>query len=199
MRATLSRPSGRAVSPGAYTATAITLHWLMAAGIVALIALGLVMTKLDLPPARSMALHQVHKSIGITVLLLALVRLAWRLAHPPPPLPPTLPPTQKRLARTSHLLLYGFMLAMPLTGWAMVSASTHNIPTILYGLVRWPNLPVLPTLHDKKQVGDAFAVTHAILAWMLIALLCLHVSAALRHHLLLRDDVLSRMLGRRRA
>ena len=180
--------------PRRYTAVAIVLHWGIGLAILFMLGLGLVMTQLTLKPATLFALYQLHKSVGITVLWLVAVRIAWRLGHPPPPLPANSPKLERRAAHGAHLLLYAFMLAMPLTGWAMVSASRYNIPTVLFGVVPWPHLPVLPTLHDKAAVEAALKTVHALVAFTLIGFIGLHAAAALRHQFAKRDDVLWRML-----
>jgi len=177
-----------------YTAVAIVLHWAIGLAILAQLALGLAMTQLTIPPATLFAWYQLHKSIGITVMLLVVVRIAWRLGHRPPPLPADLPVLERRAARGTHLALYAFMLAMPLTGWAMVSASVYNIPTVLFGLVPWPHLPVLATLPDKGAYEGVFKTIHAYLGFALIAFVGLHIAAALRHQIFKRDAVLWRML-----
>jgi cytochrome b561 len=177
-----------------YDTVAILLHWLVAVGVVAQIAIGLAMTQLPLTPARQFPLYQLHKSIGITVLAVVLFRVAWRLTHRPPPLPDTMPRVERRFASAAHLALYGLLVGLPLTGWAVVSASPYNIPTVLYGLVPWPHLPVLSTLHDKAPVEAVLATIHAFGGWFLAALIGVHAAAALRHHLLLHDAVLWRML-----
>lgn len=177
-----------------YTRVAIALHWLTAAAVLALIGIGLVMTQTDLAPMRRFQLYQWHKSIGITVLLLSLVRIAWRLFHPAPPPPGAMPRIERRAASAAHGLLYLLLIGMPLTGWAVVSASPFNLPTLLYGTIPWPHLPVVSTLADKAGAEKALALVHASGAWLLIGLLALHVGAALRHHLILRDDTLRRML-----
>jgi len=178
-----------------YTAVAIGLHWLMAAAIVGMIGLGLYMTRLPrIELGFQFRLYQLHKSIGITVLLLSFVRLAWRLSHPVPPLPDTLKPWEAVAARASHIGFYVLMIAIPLAGWAMVSASPLDIPTRLFGLIPWPHLPVLDTLPDKKSAEAAFKFAHRTLAYGAVALLGLHVGAALKHHFILKDDVLTRMI-----
>jgi len=180
--------------PRRYTIVAITLHWLIALGVLALIAIGLAMVKFGLPPLRQFQLYQLHKSIGITVLLLVVARIAWRLGHRPPPLPPALPIMERRAASAAHLALYALIVLMPMTGWALVSSSRFNIPTVLYGVVKWPHLPYLPTLHDKARVEAAMKLVHGYGGWVLLGLVALHAAAALRHHFLLRDDSLWRML-----
>ncbi len=180
-----------------YTAVAIILHWMMALGIAALATIGLVMTHVTISPLRLFQLYQLHKSIGITILLAAVLRLGWRLLKPPPALPASMPPAERRAAIVSHGLLYAFLFALPLTGWALVSVSVYNIPTVLYGIVPWPHLPVLSTLTDKAPVEAVMKRVHAYGAWALIALVVLHAIAALRHHFIIRDDVLVRMLPSR--
>ncbi|NEU14285.1 cytochrome b [Methylobacterium sp. BTF04] len=177
-----------------YTVVAIVLHWASALGVLALIGMGLAMTQLDLAPLRRFQFYQWHKSVGITVLLLTLLRLAWRLLHPAPPLPDAMPPAERRAAGAAHGLLYLLLLGMPLTGWALVSASPFNIPTVLYGLVPWPHMPVVSDLADKAGAEAILKAVHDYGAFALIALLALHVGAALRHHLILRDATLRRML-----
>ncbi|WP_375465520.1 cytochrome b [uncultured Methylobacterium sp.] len=183
-----------AAPPRRYTLVAIGLHWLIAVAVLALLAIGLAMTHADLAPMRRFQLYQGHKSVGITVLLLSLLRLGWRFSHRPPPLPAALPRIERRGAHAVHGLLYGLILGMPLVGWALVSASPFNIPTVLYGVVSWPHLPVLGSLPDKAAVEAGLKLVHASGAWLLIALFLLHAGAALRHHLILRDDTLWRML-----
>ena len=181
-----------------YHLVAIILHWVIALGILALIAMGLGMTHLGLAPMAKFQLYQLHKSIGITVLLAVLLRILWRLTHRPPPLP-AMPPLEKAAAEGTHWLLYILMLAIPLSGWALVSVSPFNLPTVLYGVLPWPHLPVLPELANKAAVEAVVKLIHGKLAWALTAIIALHAGAALRHHFILRDGVLRRILpfGRR--
>lgn len=184
------RPS---IVPTRYGMIAILLHWVIGLGILMLIAMGLAMTHLGLAPMLKFQLYQLHKSVGVTVLLAVLLRILWRLTHRPPPLP-TMPPLEKAAAEGTHGLLYALMLVIPLTGWALVSVSPFNLPTVLYGLVPWPHLPVLPELTNKVQVEAVMKFIHSKLAWVLTALVALHAGAALRHHFILRDGVLHRIL-----
>lgn len=168
----------------------------MALGIAALVVIGLLMVHDDLAPDTMFRLYQLHKSIGVTVLLAAVVRLAWRLGHRPPPLPQTLPPGEKMAAHAGHIMLYAALFIIPITGWALVSSSVFDIPTVLYGLVPWPDLPVFSTLTDKAPVEAVLKTVHAYGAYALIALVALHIFAALRHQFLLRDNIMARMLPR---
>jgi cytochrome b561 len=176
-----------------YTSVAIMLHWLIALGILALIGIGLAMVHLPLAPLAQFRLYQLHKSIGITVLLAGLLRILWRIFHRPPPLP-ALPRLEKAAAEGMHTLLYVLMVLLPVTGWALVSVSPFNLPTVLYGLVPWPHLPVLSTLKDKPPVEAVMKLVHGKLGWLLLALVLAHAGAGLRHHFVLRDGVLRRML-----
>lgn len=173
-----------------YDSVAVSLHWLMAAAILALLGLGFTMTGLKPGSPLQFKLYQLHKSLGVLVFLLAALRLAWRLAHRPPPLPDSMGAGERLLAHTGHWALYGLMLGMPLAGWVVVSTSPYNIPTILFGMVGLPHLPL------PRDLNALAKGTHLIGAWALVATLVGHVSAALRHHFVLRDDVLARMLPR---
>ena len=188
--------SGYAERPARYTTVAILLHWLTAAGIAALIVIGLIMTQLtsQISQMEVFTLYQLHKSIGISVLLLVAVRVLWRFTHRPPPLPSEMTPAEKGAAHGLHWLLYVFMIGMPLTGWAVVSSSPFNLPTVLFNLVPWPDLPVLPGLANKAAISHVLAWVHAYGSWILIALLAVHIGAALRHHVVKRDPVLARMV-----
>jgi cytochrome b561 len=178
-----------------YSSVAIALHWLIAALMLTNIGLAWYFTQLKGPA--EVAPLALHKSIGITVLLLTLVRIGWRVGNPPPPLPGHMATWERWAARATHYVFYLLMLGMPLSGWAMVSASplikVH--PTVLYGVVPWPAFPYghldSDTLHGIRK---AMAFTHEKLAWLAYATITLHVAAALKHHLIDRDDVLTRML-----
>lgn len=192
-----SQPASReAARGGRYTAVAMILHWVMAVGIMSLLAIGLIMVHGALDPGTMFRLFQLHKSIGLTILLAALLRLVWRLTHRPPALPAAMPALERRLAQLGHLALYGEMLFLPLSGWALVSASVYAIPTVLYGVIPWPDLPYLPDLANKAGAERLLTSVHAYGAWLLMALLSLHLLAALRHRVILHDEVLDRMLPR---
>jgi cytochrome b561 len=174
---------------GTFTLPARVLHWLMAILIVAMLFIGVGMVASV--SARHEWLLHIHKPLGIAILLLAVVRLAVRLRHPPPPLPADLPALQKLAAVASHWLLYFLMLAMPLIGWAMLSAGGY--PVMLGASLRLPSIfPVSPT---------AFAVLrhlHSGFAMLLFLTFLAHMGAALYHGLIRRDGVLSSMLRGRR-
>ncbi|WP_243443939.1 cytochrome b [Asaia prunellae] len=126
-----------------YGAVAMILHWIMALGILFMLGLGLVMVHGSLDPGIMYRLFQLHKSIGITLLAVALLRVVWRFLHHPPAFPASMSLGEIRLAKLGHALLYMELFFMPLSGWALVSSSVFAIPTVLYGIVPWPDLPFL--------------------------------------------------------
>lgn len=178
-----------------YSLVAIVLHWAIAAAILGQIALGLYMTSLtNREIGLKFALYQFHKSVGITILALTLLRLVWRLLHKPPPPPAGQPLWERRAAHATHIAFYGFMIGLPLTGWIIVSSTPLDIPTILFGIIPLPNLPGLNTLSNSAAISSSFADIHAVAAYFLLATVALHVGAALKHHAIDRDEVLWRML-----
>ena len=172
-----------------YTRTAIALHWLIALLILAALPLGLYMTGLKLSPVK-LKLYAYHKWLGITVALLAIARLAWRRHHPAPPPPPAMPAWQVQAATAIHHLLYLLMLLVPLVGWLMSSAK--GFQTVYLGFIPVPDL-----LAKNEALGDLLAIIHASLAYLLAGLVAVHAAAALKHHLVDRDDVLTRILPHR--
>jgi cytochrome b561 len=177
-----------------YSAVAILLHWLIAALILLNIWFGWRMGQLK--GLAQFELFQLHKSIGITVLLLSVARLLWRLLHPAPAYPAAMTRAEKTAAATAHWALYGFMILLPLTGWVIVSASLYNLPTLLFKTVPWPHIGFIHALPDatRKLLEDQVGEVHEWLAWTLLALVVFHIAAALKHHLWDRDDVMVRML-----
>lgn len=133
-------------------------------------------------------LFQLHKSLGITILVLSVLRLGWRLAHPRPA--PVESGPAHAAAQAVHVGFYAFMVLAPLTGWALVSTAAVKVPTVLFGMVPLPHLPLGPGL------GEVSESAHELLAWVGIALFSLHVAGALRHEILMRDRLLERMAPR---
>ena len=169
-----------------YTATAKSLHWLMAVMLFGLLALGLYMTDLPLSPEK-LKLYSWHKWAGVTVFLLLLFRLLWRIKNPPPPLPESMPKALQLLAHAGHFGLYALMFAIPLSGWLMSSAK--GFQTVYFGV-----LPIPDLIEKNKELGHLLAEVHETLSWLFIILLVGHIAAALKHHFIDKDDILIRML-----
>jgi cytochrome b561 len=167
-----------------YTRTAIAFHWILALAIVGSFSLGLYMTGLPLSPAR-LKLYNWHKWAGITILSLSALRLLWRLAHRPPDDLP-MASWQRTAAHATHRLLYLLFFAVPLVGWAYSSAA--GFPVVVFGV-----LPLPDFVPADKALAEAIKPWHEWLAWMMVLLVCVHAAAALKHHFIDRDALLSRM------
>jgi cytochrome b561 len=176
-------------SQNAYGSVAVILHSLIALLSIGQIAVGLTMTRLD-DQRLSFELIQWHKSFGLLTLALVVVRIGWRLFNRAPDLPASMPGWERLAAQTSHGLLYVLMLAAPVTGWLLASASVLAIPTYAFYLFVVPHLPVART----ETSEGLWTTTHHLVAYAFIGMIALHVAAALRHHLVLKDNVLARML-----
>ncbi|MDH6151710.1 MULTISPECIES: cytochrome b [Paraburkholderia] len=181
--------------PPRYTRTAMTLHWLIALLMCANVVLAL--SADSLPDDWVRPVIDTHKSIGITVLGLALLRILWRVSHKPPPLPREFPSWEMIAAQLAHFALYLLMIALPLSGWlhdsAWKDAATH--PMRWFGLFQWPRIGYVmqldPTL--KETLHDRFGALHTWLGYALYALLAMHIGGALKHEWLDRKSVLKRM------
>src|ERR1700728_4026035 len=172
--------------PTRYGAVAQTFHWLIAALIVTQFTLAYLADDLPLG-AHKLALLARHKSFGMTVLMLAVLRLLWRLKHAPPELPAGMTPLERVLARGTHVAFYVLLFAMPLTGWLMSSAKNYSVSW--FGLFTWPNL-----IAKNEAAFDFLRSTHDLLSDVLFAVAVLHILAALKHHFWNKDNVLLRML-----
>lgn len=174
-----------------YTATALVLHWLLAAAILGSAAVGLWMTGLTFSPTQ-LKLYNWHKWAGVTILALSLLRLVWRLGHRPPPLPAAvlqrMPGWQQGAHHATHGLMYLLFFAVPLTGWAYSSAK--GFPIVWFGVLPLPDwVPVSETLAATLKPLHRFA------AYGLLGLVAVHVGAALKHQFIDRDGLLARMGG----
>lgn len=176
-----------------YGVVAVTLHWLIALSVIGLYIVGFIMEDMK-PSLQQFELYQLHKSFGISVLVLTVIRLVWRLANPQPELPPTMEPWQQLAAKAAHWGFYALLLAAPLAGWAMVSASSLNIPTVIFGVFTLPQIELIAASPDKQALEGTFSELHELAANGLLALFIVHVAAALYHHIKLRDTVLLKML-----
>jgi cytochrome b561 len=169
-----------------YGAVAQALHWIVAALVVTQFVLAWQADGLPLG-LHKLALLARHKSFGMTVLMLAIVRLLWRLMHAPPPLPDAMSRLEKLAAQATHIAFYVLLFAMPLSGWLMSSAKNYSVSW--FGLFTWPNL-----IGKSAPAFDTLREVHDALSWALAGILVLHIMAALKHHFWNKDDVLLRML-----
>lgn len=182
--------------PLRYTTVAMVLHWLVAALILINIFYGYLAANADGADARR--LMDNHKSFGLTVLGLVVLRILWRIAHPPPPLPASYGLLERKGAHAAHILFYVVMLALPLTGYihdsAWKEAATH--PLVLFGLVHIPRLAVVKTLAPdvKDHVHDLFGAAHVYAGYVLYGLLALHLAGVAKHQAFDNEAELERML-----
>ena len=187
MAGTLSKTLGsNAPAPAAtrYTLTAQALHWLTVLLILSILPVAWVMVSLPKDPQQAW-LFVMHRSLGVTVLAVVAVRLAWRAAHPPPSLPGGSPPMIELVGRLTHWLLYNLLLLMPITGYLQ---SGNGRPVSYFGLF---NLPALP---ENKALGAAAQTAHLLGQWGIYALVALHVLATVWHVAVRRDGLLDRMI-----
>ena len=181
-----------------YSIVAIWLHWIIAVLLIAMMGVGIWMTgAIKAKETQSIAfdVYQIHKSFGIVILVLSVIRLLWRLSHKAPDMPVSLAKWEKLAAHSTHFIFYVMMLALPITGWLMVSASPWGLPTIIFGTAELPHLSVLSELDQAGKIlwEERFKNIHNYMAFGGIGLICLHVSAALKHHFIIRDDSLIRI------
>lgn len=169
-----------------YTNVAVALHWLMALALIGMFSLGFYMAGLPLSPNK-LKLFSWHKWAGVTLFILVSVRLAWRIAHRAPPLPEQMSRGEQLLARAGHRLLYLLMFAIPLSGWLMSSAK--GVQTVYFGM-----LPIPDLLEKNRELGELLQTLHWGLNLLFAALVIGHAAAALKHHFIDKDEVLTRML-----
>jgi len=170
-----------------YSAGAIILHWAIALLLIAQVVMGWRLE--ELKGAALFSVMQLHKSVGITILLLTLARIGWRIAHRPPPM--LVHGWERTLATIAHWGFYALLLALPLSGWLLVSTSRIPQPTMVFGLFEWPHIPGVARNHGLHEFGEG---VHGALAWVMVVLFVLHVAGALKHHLLDNDSSLARMV-----
>lgn len=168
-----------------YTLVARTLHWLMALALIGLVIVGYTMKTLPLSPLK-LQIYSWHKWIGISLLFLLVLRLAWRLFNRPPALPSSMTPLARALAHGGHAALYLLMAAIPLAGWLMSSAK--GFQTVWFGVLPLPDL-----VSKDKPLGELLVQAHIFLNYTLIAMVSLHVLAALKHQFIDRDGLLRRI------
>ena len=173
-----------------YNSVAISLHWLIAILLTGMLVTGKYMTSLDEADHLRYSLTQWHKSFGITILFLALLRVLWRVTHKPPVLPSSVTVFEKLGSHAAHLLMYTLMVVLPLSGWVMVSVSPLNLATVLFGTIPWPHIPFA----EKSLLAEPSIMVHIWLANTLLFLILMHICAAFFHQLVRKDHLLSRMI-----
>ena len=169
-----------------YTSTAIFLHWLVALGLIGTFALGFYMEGLPFSPNKLKFIAW-HKWAGMALLGLAVLRLIWRLTHRAPELPEDMGPLSRLAAHAGHLLLYVLMLAIPLSGW--LASSAQGVPVVWLGIWQLPDL-----IGKHPDLGAFLQDAHKVLNYLLLAVVIGHVGAALQHHFVKKDAVMTRML-----
>ena len=173
-----------AIEAGRYTLTAQALHWLTVFLILMILPVAWVMMSLP-EGAEQTQMLVLHRSIGVTIFAAVVLRLAWRLAHPPPPLPSDTPRVMELISQITHWLLYALLLLMPVTGYLQ---SADGRPVSYFGLLNLPGLP------QDKALGDAAKVLHLLGQWGVYTLVGLHVGATVWHVAIRRDGLLDRMI-----
>ena len=177
---------GKQMSTVRYSTVAILLHWLIAIMVVCLFAFGLYMVDLKFSPTKLKYLSW-HKWAGVTIFLLVLIRIVWRLTHKPPTHTVTMPRWQTNAAAAVHYLLYALLIAIPISGW--LSSSAKGFQTVYFGVLPLPNL-----LDKNKELGQTLGFVHQALNYSMMAIVVLHALAALKHYFIDKDDILRRML-----
>ena len=172
-------------APRGYSLYARIQHGLMALLILGTLGMGAFMAGIE-PLSRRFQAFGWHKSLGLLALALWVGRMIWRLRADVPALPSAMPRWQLRAAQLSHAVLYALMLVVPISGWLYHSST--NLPLRWFGLFRIP-----PLIAANPGLKQTLQDLHGVLAWTLLALIILHVGAALKHHFLDRDDVFRRM------
>jgi cytochrome b561 len=168
-----------------YSKVAITLHWLMAVLIIGNLAGGFLHDLVPREGGQRAFVMGLHASFGLTILALTIVRLGWRLGHPPPPLPAYFTSGERLLARAAHWAFYIAMLALPLSGWLM--ADRNDRPLLFFFAAQVPKAGI------GKPLADTFHEVHELLGWVMLALLALHILGVIKHLVMDRDNLMPRM------
>lgn len=179
-----------------YHLTAMILHWVMAVAFILMLFSGLTMDTGLFEKSLRFQMYQWHKSLGVLLLIAFFLRLAIRFVKPRPELPEQMKPLEKKAAKFGHFALYGVMLAVPLSGWVMVSSSKLGLPTLVFGLFEWPHVP---GVQGMKTIHSLAYESHELLAYGMIALIVLHVLAVIKHAVFDKENLLPRMgIGRQK-
>jgi cytochrome b561 len=170
-----------------YTLTARVLHWITATLVLINLPLGLVIAQSWGGPLQD-PLYNLHRSIGALIIPIILLRFAYRLTHPAPPLPDDIPPLQQRAAHATHWLLYMLLIIQPFLGW--IGTSAYPAPIVVFGLFQLP-----PIWWEDRTFSNEVLFVHSLVALTIAILLLAHIGAALHHHFVRKDDILTRMVS----
>jgi cytochrome b561 len=185
--ALIGRDAAAAEAQG-YSSVARTFHWLTAALVLTMVPIGIAMANFDLGGAVEDPLYHIHRSIGALVLVITASRLIYRLRNPAPPLPADMPAFQQLAALATHWGLYAFLIVQPIVGW--IATSAYRAPVLFFWMFELP-----PIWREDRPFSEAMFVVHRGIGFFIAALICLHIGAALYHHFILRDRVLTRMVS----
>ncbi|MGH1398861.1 MAG: cytochrome b [Alphaproteobacteria bacterium] len=182
------------IAPQRYNSVAITLHWVMALGLFIMLGSGFVLEFVELERALKFKMFQWHKSGGVILLIAFGLRILWRIISQIrgqiPHLPENFPKIDRIAAHLGHLGLYALMIAMPLSGWAMVSSSNYGLPTIVFGWFEWPHIPGVA---GDEGINKLSKTAHGLLAYALVGMIVLHVAAVVKHAVKDHENLLTRM------
>ncbi len=173
-----------------YHSLTITLHWVMALAFILMLASGLIMTNIELEQSFKFDLYQWHKSLGVLLLIAFVLRMALKLSFKTPKIPENFSSTERTAAKTGHIALYIWMIALPIAGWIIVSSSIFGLPTFVFNIFEWPHIPYIAA---NKEIEETAKFIHRILAYSFIALIGLHVAAVVKHAILDNENLLTRM------
>jgi cytochrome b561 len=182
----IRQPAASPTAP-AYTTTARVLHWITAALVLTMIPIGIAMANADFGGAQD-TLYHLHRSIGVLLIPIAIVRLLYRLGHPAPPLPADVPPIQQLAAHATHWGLYALLIVQPFVGW--IATSAYRAPVLFFWLFEIP--PIWP---EDRAFSDKMFTAHRFLGIAMALMICAHIGGALFHHFIRKDRVLMRMVS----
>lgn len=173
-----------------YHRTAIALHWVMAVAFILMLGSGLTLEYAELQQQFKFQLFQWHKSLGVLLIVAVVARIIVRLLHKPPALPAAFKRWEVLAAHLGHYGLYAVMIMMPLSGWVMVSSSPYGLPTMVFGLFEWPHLPGMAA---NEAINSASKTVHWFCAYAFLALLAAHIGAVIKHAVIDKENLLTRM------
>lgn len=185
--ALIGRNAAAAEAQG-YSSVARTFHWVTAALVLTMVPIGIAIASFDLGGAVEDPLYHIHRSIGALVLVITASRLIYRLRNPAPPLPADMPAFQQLAALATHWGLYALLIIQPIVGW--IATSSYRAPVLFFWMFELP-----PIWREDRPFSEAMFVVHRSIGFFIAALICLHIGAALYHHFILKDRVLTRMVS----